>query len=141
SISRRSSACWKSSYRDRSAREADRRPSRSVKLRSPSALDPRQTGLDACVTLLDSPKIHRKRREIIDLGDRPSVLGEIERLHIAVAGVAGLDSDGRVFLVLEGRELVRISFEAGRTENATEEPFATAQGARQHSLGALHERT
>src|SRR6267378_5969359 len=82
------------------ARRTTRGSGRRLFVRTRS--DSCQTRLDALVALIDGPQIERQRDQVVHLGDRPRIEGQVDRLQVALAGVARLDARGRVLLVLEG---------------------------------------
>src|SRR5262249_28066478 len=58
-----------------------------------------------------------------------------------MAGLASLDADRRMLVVLKSRKLVRVLLEAGGAEYAFEQPFTAAERADERASGALHERS
>src|SRR2546425_2217222 len=99
--------------------------------------DPRQPRLDARVAFVDGPQIHRKREEVIDLRNGPGILRQIDRLHVAAAGVAGFDANVRVHVAAKLRQLVWILFETRRTMNSVDVPLQGAESAAQHAQSAV----
>ena len=102
--------------------------------------DPRPAGLNPFEALLDRPEIQRDRREVVDLREGTRVDGQVDRLHVTLAGLARLDPDGGVRVALERRELRGILLAAGRAADPVEEPLRAAETAGEPARSAVRLR-
>jgi hypothetical protein len=92
------------------------------------------------VSVLLRPQVERDRGQLVDEWFGEAVLGEVDRLHVGVAGVAALDADVRQFFGSIDRELGVIFLTASGTDNATELPLCKTETAQQAAAAAVAQR-
>src|SRR5882762_11368111 len=84
--------------------------------------------------MLLSPEVQRNGCQFVDNRDRQAILGQVNRLEVAPAGVAGLHTHVRELICGVDRELLDRFFSARGTANSSVIPLRQAQRAEQGSF-------
>src|SRR5262249_1501077 len=102
-----------------------------------AASSAKQVRKDSRITEFLCPQRQRNRREIVRLRHCISVLRQINRSQMMLAGVARFHSNVRELFRHVHRQLVLSLFAARRTQNSAERPLVSAKSAPQPALAAV----
>lgn len=101
------------------------------------ASEAKQVDLHLAVVFFGCPDVEGSGGNFVDQGDDEAVHGQVERLEVSAAGVAGLDANRTIALAGEARQLGMVALAAIGAENAVELPLCLTQGAEQPALAAV----
>jgi len=87
--------------------------------------------------MLDRPEVERCGGDFIDQRNAVAIPGEIDRLEVGAAGVAGFDPNSRILVGGVARKLLVIDFATRGTKDAAELPFAVTERAEKEALSAV----